>query len=231
MDNLLASGIADAVHLQAFDQMIEERFANLDVGAVLIYLIDTVKSDALPILAEQFDVLGYKGFGLASTEQQQRDVIKKAIELHRYKGTPWSIKEALKAVGYYNAVIQERYLGGIIHDGTVNHNASELYGTGYWADFRVIIDLGSSGGINATSAAEAVKLILEYKNARSRLLDVSYTATLVEYVTGVTEELEVNVVSNVDDVFGLYYDSAYIYKGAQQHGGADEALNLTIQII
>lgn len=228
MGNLLASGIADAVHLKAFDEMVEERFANLDVGAVLIYLIDKVKADALPILAEQFDVLGYKGYGLASTEQQKRNVIKKAIELHRYKGTPWSIKEALKSIGYYNAVIQERYLGGIVHDGQNTHNASELYGSGSWADFRVIIDLGSTGGVNQTSAAEAVKLILEYKNVRSRLLDVSYTATLVEYFTGITEQLEVNVESSVVQTLGTYYDNSYIYDTGSTHGTVDENLNLTI---
>ena len=228
MGNLLASGISDAVHLKAFDEMVEERFANIDVGAVLIYLIDTVKAEALPILAEQFDVLGYKGFGLASTEQQQRSVIKKAIELHRYKGTPWSIKEALKSIGYYNAVIQERFLSGAIYDGQYTHNGSQFYGPGSWADFRVIIDLGSKSGVNAQSAADAVKLILEYKNVRSRLLDISYSATIVEYFTGITEQLEVNVESSVVQTLGTYYDNSYIYGAGSTHGSVDESFNLTI---
>ena len=228
MGNILASGISQAEHLAAFDEMVEERFANLDVEAVLIYIIDTVDVDALPILAEQFDVLGYKGFGFAHTEQEKRDVIKKAIELHRYKGTPWSIKEALKAIGYYNAVIQERLVNTIYHNNIYTHNGSQLHGPGHWADFRVIIDIGNTGGVDATSAAEAVILINEYKNVRSRLRDVSYMATIQEYLP-MTEDFVLNVESNVIEALGYYHDNAYLYNGTITHGGTTDDLTVIIE--
>lgn len=228
MDNLLASGISQVEHLAAFDAMVEERFANIDVEAVLIYLIDTVKADALPILAEQFDVLGYKGYAFAQTEQDKREVIKKAIELHRFKGTPWSIKEALKAIGYYGAVIQERLVAPIYYDGTFVHNGSQFYGPGHWADFRVVIDLGNNMGVNAQSAADAVALINEYKNVRSRLRDVSYQATIFEYLP-MTEDFVVNVESNMIDALGYYHDNTYLYDGSVNYGGIADDLTVIIE--
>lgn len=224
MSNILASGVSNIEHIAAFDAMVEQRFANIDIEAVLIYLIDTVNASALPSLAAQFDVLGYKGYGLAQTEQQKRDVIKRAIELHRYKGTPWSIKEALKAIGYYDAIIDERLVNPIYYNGIFNHNGSQFYGPGHWADFRVKIDLGNDQGITAQTASDAIKLILEYKNVRSRLRDVSYIANLTEYVTDVTEELVINIDAGISDAIGYYFNNTYIYGGQITHGTVTETL-------
>ena len=222
--NILASGVSNIDHIAQFDAMVEQRFANLNIEAVLIYLIDTVNASALPSLAAQFDVLGYKGYGLAQTEQQRRDVIKKAIELHRYKGTPWSIKEALKAIGYYDATVHERLVNPIYYDGTFNHNGSQFYGPGHWADFRVTIDLGNDMGVTAQTAADAVKLILEYKNVRSRLRDVSYQASLIEYVTDIQEEVTMDIEVVNSDALGYYYNGEYIYSGQITHGTGDETV-------
>lgn len=228
MANILASGISSVEHLAAFDAMVEERLANVDVEAVLINLIDTVDASALPSLAAQFDVLGYKGFGLAQTEQEKRNIIKRAIELHRYKGTPWSIKEALKAIGYYNATIEERLIHQIYYDGTYSHNGSQVYGPGHWADFRVKIDLGNDMGVTAQSASDAIQLILEYKNVRSRLRDVSYMGNLTEYVTGIEEELTVNIEAGISESLGYYHDNVYIYGGQITHGVVTETLTTQI---
>jgi phage tail P2-like protein len=229
MANILASGIAHKEHLAAFDEMVEERLSNIDVEAVLIYLIDTVNASALPMLAEQFDVLGIKGFGLVQTEEEQREVIKKAIELHRFKGTPWSIREALRAIGYFDAEIVEGFQDDIIfYDGTYNHNGTQLYGPGHWADFAVILDIGATQGINAQSAAAAVALIMEYKNARSRLRYVAYQATINEIVTGVTESFTLSVATTIGENLGYYYDSNYLYNGNVTHGTSDESLSVAI---
>src|SRR5687768_14055463 len=114
----LADSIAHIPHLAAFDLLVKKRFSELELDKLLIYLIDTVQADAIPYFAEQFDVLGYKGFRLAHNEADQRAIIKKSIELHRFKGTLWAVKEALKAVGYGDAVIEEHV-------------------DGHWAKFRV----------------------------------------------------------------------------------------------
>lgn len=154
-DTVLADSIAHLPHLQAFDLLVKKRFSELELDKLLVYVIDTVDKDALPYLAEQFAVLGYKGLRLATTETDQREIIKKSIELHRFKGTLWAVKEALKSIGFGDAVIEEHV-------------------EGHWAKFRVTIDLGTRP-LNVLEIDDLVKMVSEYKNARSHLVDLSYT--------------------------------------------------------
>lgn len=229
MGRVLASAISHIDYLGAFDEMVESRLANLNVEAVLIYLIDIVDADALPILSRQFHVEGYEGYKFAETEIQKRELIKKAIELHRYKGTPWSIKEALKAVGYYNAIIEERLSSGIVYDGSYFHNGSQTYGQGHWADFRVIIDLGNNFGITPQTASDAIILINAYKNVRSRLRDVSYRATLQDYLIGIEEEISNGIESGFSDSLQYTYNGFYTYDGAVTYGAVTETLIVNIE--
>ncbi|AIN16398.1 phage tail fibers [Yersinia pseudotuberculosis] len=82
--------------LPALCSAMEEMFAELPLEVLLVYLIDLVKTPLLPLLAEQFHVLGDEGWNLTSTEGQRRELIKKAIEIHRLKGTPWALKEIFR---------------------------------------------------------------------------------------------------------------------------------------
>ncbi|MEM1590181.1 MAG: phage tail protein I [Candidatus Bathyarchaeia archaeon] len=69
-----------------------------EVYKLLIYpRIDSLSGEVLDLLAWQFHIEGWE---LAETEGEKRALIKKAIELHRYKGTPWAVINALKACGY-----------------------------------------------------------------------------------------------------------------------------------
>ena len=149
---VLADSISYLDHLAAFDLLMKKRFSEIQLDAILIYLIDYVKPGALPFLAKQFDVLGHKGMRLAETEAQQREIIKQAIELHRYKGTPWAVKQALISIGYGDAVLTE---------GLSDH----------WAKFRISLNLGDRE-LRPDVQDDLVKMIYEYKNARSHLEDV-----------------------------------------------------------
>lgn len=211
MANILASGVSNVPHIAAFDEMVEERFANLDIEAVLIYLIDIVKPTALLELADQFDVLGLKGYNFTHTEEERRDLIKKAIELHRFKGTPWSVKEALKAIGYYDVIIEERFDNSIIYDGTHTYNGTYIHDSAHWADFRVTLDIGNSMGVDALSAQYAVALINEYKAARCRLISMNYQATLTD-VLNIQDELVVN------PVHVPIHNGQYMYNGSINYG-------------
>jgi phage tail P2-like protein len=66
-----------------------------DLSKLLVYLIDQVEESALPFLAWQFHIEGYEQ---AQTIQEKRNLIKHAIELHRYKGTPYAIKKVFQAL-------------------------------------------------------------------------------------------------------------------------------------
>ncbi len=209
----LADSIAHIPHLAAFDMMVKKRFSELELDKLLVYLIDTVNAEAIPYLAEQFDVLGYKGFRLAQNETDQREIIKKSIELHRFKGTLWAVREALKSVGYGDVEITEHV-------------------DGHWAKFRVLVDIGTHP-INATEIADVVKMINEYKNARSHLVDLSYTIALGEDAITPEEELTVSQASVDEDsvtVGGDFrYDGMELFNGDRNF--SQDSDTLTIQII
>jgi len=66
--------------------------------AELIYpRIDEIENEELlDLLGWQFHIEGWE---LAKTIEDKRRLIKSAIELHRYKGTPYAIKKVLEALG------------------------------------------------------------------------------------------------------------------------------------
>lgn len=227
MDNILASGIATKDHLSVFDKLASLRFAALEIEKVLIYVIDRVDADALLPLAEQFDLLGYRGWKLAKTEQEKRDLIKRAVELHRYKGTPYGIKEALKSIGFENTIIQERI--GNLHDGTALHNGAINHGTGNWATFRVIFDLGNDKGISSAQTADLLALIDEYKNVRSHLLGFHWKATLNDDLS-LDDEFNVTVqygqtLETLGD--GIDHNGAGTYNGTYRHNRSQDFFEVT----
>lgn len=209
---ILADSIAHMPHLSAFDLLVRKRFSELELDKLLVYLIDTVDADAIPYLAEQFDVLGYKGFRLATTEADQRQIIKRAIELHRYKGTLWAVKEALRSIGFGDAIVTEH----------VN---------GHWAKFRVNIELGGRS-LSVTEIDDLVKMVSEYKNARSHLEDLSYEIAFDDSAV-MTDEM--NDSPSVDETDGVVMGGDAKHNGVILRNGtrnySRDADVLTIQII
>lgn len=214
-DIILANSIADLPHFAAFDLIAKKRLEAIQLDALLVYLIDTVSEEALPFLAEQFDVLGYKGMRLATTTDQKREVIKRAIELHRFKGTVWAVKEALKTIGYPDAILTEHVQSG----------------PGGWATFRIEIDAGNNP-ISAQAVDELVRMIEEYKNVRSRLVDISYKLTFTpDSITLADESHESPAVTDSDDLFvggDFKYDGAYAYNGDRNYSTDTDILTVMI---
>jgi P2-related tail formation protein len=226
MANILASGIANKEHLAAFDKIADARFLELEIDKVLIYLIDIVDTDALLSLAEQFDLMGYKGWLLATTEAEKRSLIKRAIELHRYKGTPYGIKEALRLVGFDNTVIQERI--GDLYDGSLDHDGAVNYGGGNWATFRIIFDLGNDKGINSTQTTNLLGLIDEFKNVRSEFLGYSWRASLDDtFVLGEDFQMTIIYAQDTDTPFeGVAYNGTANYNGSNIHKNRPDTLDV-----
>lgn len=214
-DIVLANSIADLPHFAAFDLIAKKRLEAIELDALLVYLIDTVSEEALSFLAEQFDVLGYKGMRLATTTQQRREVIKRAIELHRFKGTVWAVKEALKTIGYPDAILTEHVQSG----------------PGGWATFRIEIDAGNNP-ISAQAVDELVRMIDEYKNVRSHLVDISYKITFTpDSITLEDESYENPAVTDSDDIFvggDFKYDGIYTYNGDRNYSTDTDILTVTI---
>lgn len=190
-ERLIPAGIRDDRSL-AFAGL-AARLGALPTEQLLIYLIDLVNVTALPHLGEQFSVLGYNGWLLTSTDDERRALIKKAFELHRYKGTPWAIKQAIRACGFPDVTITtrppKRY-----RDGSIIRDRSEFHGTpvGQWALFRVYIDLAESKGIVGGVGDLVRGSINAYKPARSWLQHFGFRNTNLDDLT-VTEQLALTV--------------------------------------
>ena len=127
-----------------------ERFAQLDLTALMVYLVDLVDASALPALAEQVHVQGLEGWLFTTDEREKRELIKQAIELHKYKGTIWAVRRVLEILS----------LPGTISEWF------EYGGKAYF--FKVDIELVDKG-MDENLFNNLVELIHEYKNTRSKL--------------------------------------------------------------
>ncbi len=85
---LLPPPLASDERFSILANIAAERFAQIDLTALLVYLVDIVDASALPSLAGQFHVQGLEGWLFAANEQEKRELIKQAIELHKYKELP-----------------------------------------------------------------------------------------------------------------------------------------------
>lgn len=212
---LLASSIANVPHLAAFDKLASYRFNKFQLEQLLIYIVDTVDVSALPWLATQLDVLGYRGMRLATTESQQREVIKNAIQLKRYAGTPWAIKQALRTIGYPDAILVE-------NAGTGPHG---------WAEFKIELDTGENA-ISEAKIAELTQMINIYKNTRSHLLAFSYT---VNFSDGFTLIDDNNLEPALDNDETLFLGVSRFANGVYFADGSIDASfdsdSLTMEVI
>jgi phage tail P2-like protein len=219
--NILADSIAGVPHLAAFDAMANARMSALELDALLVYVIDTVSSSALPNLARQFDVEKFQGYGLATTDEQRRAVIKSAIELKRYMGTVYAIKQAIQTVGYTDAVLVEGIdMGNPLID---------------WARFSIETELGDTVGIDGVSQSNLAKLVREYKNVRSVLEGVSYKVGISDTLENLIDEL--NITYGIPDFeedlgyFARFYDGTYNYDGSIKHIESHDTLTINISNI
>ena len=81
--------------IEAGDPLFRELLDNT-INVLIYSRINDLSEDVLNALAHQFHIEGWE---LAQTEQEKRNLIKSAIELHRYKGTLLGIKTACTLAG------------------------------------------------------------------------------------------------------------------------------------
>ncbi len=168
--NLLNDPIMKAL-LSAADpelQKVKEQIIN-----VIIYpRIDEIEDESLlDLLAWQFHVEGYD---LAKTIEEKRNLVKNAIELHRYKGTKYAIQKILNTLN----------LAGKIEEWF------EYKGEPY--KFKIEI-ASTNRQITSELREKLIKLINEYKNERSHLEEIllSYLTTgSFLFTIGQTVEIE-----------------------------------------
>ena len=99
-------------HLKEFSpivDIIESKLNEIDYNKLLLIPdIDNLDGERLELVANAFHIEGYE---LADTLEDKRSLVKKAIELHRFKGTPYAVKEALKVLNI-DALLTEWFENG-----------------------------------------------------------------------------------------------------------------------
>lgn len=134
-------------------QVLVERHEEID--SLRIYArIDELDEELLDILAYDFKV---DWWDHRYTLEQKRKTLRDSFAVHRHLGTKYSVETALSAV-YPRAVIQEWF---------------EYGGEPY--TFRLLVDV-SGQVVNLDLHRRAIELIDYYKNLRSHLRRIEYTA-------------------------------------------------------
>lgn len=147
------------------------RLQDSDLTPLLVYLIDLTPSSALPWLAGQFAVTGDNGWNLADSEDSRRALIKNAIELHRYKGTPWSVRQVIRSLGFGEVEITEG-AEGLGPDITSRWPASA-----HWALYGITL----TQPITNDQAVMLHRLLEEVAPARCHLVSLNYQSVAIRY--------------------------------------------------
>lgn len=209
MNNILP-GSLQKQHLVAFDLLAKQRLDDIRLDKLFIYLVDTVSEDKLYWLAWEYNVLGYKGWKLADSLEKKRDLIKKAIELQRYKGTIWAVEEALRSVGFPDATVTEHF--------------------GHWARFKVNLNAGANV-VTAETLDEVAAMIREYKNTRSHFAGIEIEITLAD-VVNVSDDSFEDTADELTDALTIggdfRYNGLHNYDGSMNYSNDNDLLELTI---
>lgn len=134
----------------------------------IIMLTDLNPADTLPFFADHFSLFG-DGWEFAVSENDQRELIKEAIEIHRHKGTPWAIKRVLKLLGFGDCELIER-TGFLEHDSVAKHNSSHRYGYGGdWTHYKLV-----TPRLMSTADAERIRaLLIDVAPLRCKLVSIN----------------------------------------------------------
>ncbi|WES91238.1 phage tail protein [Dickeya fangzhongdai] len=174
-DMQLPPVIASDVSLSALANL-AGRFDELNLDALIVYLVDIVNESALDALAEQFSLKG-DGWELAESDDARRAMIKAAIELHRFKGTPWAIRQVFRGLGFGEIELIE-HIGRLNYDGQRNYNGMMVYGdSSAWPIYRVIM----SQPITNDQAQQLRNTLNMIAPARCKLASIEYTAAPIRY--------------------------------------------------
>lgn len=158
-------------------ELLGESMAELDMNAMLVYLVDLLKPSLLPFLADQFSLLDEAAWLLAESADARRNLIKSSADLHRYKGTPWAIREVIRLLGFGEITLQEG-LSGQIRNGTIHRDGSHVHGDPTsWPCYRVFL----KRPITIDQAALIRRLLLSVAPARCRLVSLDYSAVAIRH--------------------------------------------------
>lgn len=152
---------------------LSKRLNSLNTLQIMTTLVDLLGDDCLPLLAEKWSVTGYDGLLVADSENSKRALIKGAIELHRRKGTPWSIREVFRKLDLGEINIDEG-LKSRVYDNTTVMAIPENERWAYYA-----IQLNNP--ITNEQAKNIRKVLRNFAPARCTLAVLDYKSAPIRY--------------------------------------------------
>ncbi|STZ76116.1 phage tail protein [Bergeriella denitrificans] len=155
-----------------------------DTPKLMPRLVHLVAPEHLDLLAESRSILGADGYWLAESDQARRRLIKGAYELHRYKGTPWAIREIVRRLGFGEVELIEG-MGNKRHDGEITRDGRYARGhSDRWAHYRVIM----AAPITNEQAALLRHTLRAFAPARCVLAALDYQASAVRHNGRITRD-------------------------------------------
>ena len=153
------------------------RFELIDTPRLMPRLVDLVAPEHLDLLAESSSIIGEDGYWLAESEDARRKLIKGAYELHRFKGTPWAIREIIRRLGFGEVTLIEG-LNRRTYNGETTYDGVYVYGSPtHWAHYRVMM----ANAITNDQAALLRKTLRAFTPARCVLESLDYMAAALRY--------------------------------------------------
>lgn len=153
------------------------RLEYLNTPQLMPRLIELVAPEHLSLLAESRSILGSDGYWLAESDSTRRRLIKGAYELHRYKGTPWAIREIVRRLGFGEVQIIEG-MGNKRHDGEISRSGEYAHGhSDRWAHYRIIMNQA----ITNDQAALLRQTLAAFAPARCILAALDYSAVALRH--------------------------------------------------
>lgn len=146
---------------------ISTRLPQEKVGLILTTAVDALPVETLDLLAAKWSLTGFDGWAMATTEALKRELLKKAIFLHRNKGTPESIKNIIRYLGFGEVEIIERLSdakrnGAIRRDNRFYHGSSKKWNH-YFIKFKQPLSINQADLIRETVSYFApARCILEH---------------------------------------------------------------------
>ena len=164
---LLPPSLAKDENIKALTEALDKQLTKIEEQILNVLILPRINHindpEILDLLAWQFHIEGYE---LAESVEEKRNLIKKAIELHRYKGTKYAIKEVLRALNLEGQVKEWFEYGGQPYH------------------FRVELGI-TNREITPGLRDKLIKLIEDYKNERSYLEEIIlyYLAKVDAYIS------------------------------------------------
>ena len=153
------------------------RYHKVETSVLMPRLVELVAPEHLELLAESRSILGVDGYWLAESDQMRRRLIKGAYELHRYKGTPWAIREIVRRLGFGEITLIEG-MGNKTHNGEIRRDGQYAHGhSDRWAHYRIIL----KSPITNDQAALLRRTLKAFAPARCVLAALDYQAAALRH--------------------------------------------------